>query len=85
MIDDTVRKLADARLLVTSELSRGKGAEPIRVVDVAHEALIRNWSRLRGWVKDNREAIRIERQIKSDADAWLHKEKSQDYCFRGRG
>ncbi len=44
--------LADARLIITGE----------DTVEVAHEALIREWPRLRGWLEDNREGLRLHRQ-----------------------
>ena len=40
-----VRRLADARLLVT-----GRDPEGRETVEVVHEALIRGWERLRGWM-----------------------------------
>jgi tricorn protease-like protein len=40
------------------------------VVDVAHEALIRHWARLRQWIEENREAIRIERKVEAAAKEW---------------
>jgi len=40
------------------------------VVDVAHEALIRHWVRLRQWIEENREAIRIERKVEAAAKEW---------------
>jgi hypothetical protein len=43
------------------------GPETEVVVDVAHEALIRHWARLRQWIEENREAIRIERKVEAAA------------------
>jgi len=40
------------------------------VVDVAHEALIRHWARLRQWIEENREAMRIERKVEAAAKEW---------------
>ncbi|MCI0432142.1 MAG: hypothetical protein L0271_00640, partial [Gemmatimonadetes bacterium] len=48
-----VLALADARLLVTS-LDDATDAE---TVEVAHEALIRNWGRLRTWLDEDREFL----------------------------
>ncbi|NET36631.1 MAG: hypothetical protein F6K19_32150 [Cyanothece sp. SIO1E1] len=57
VVDQVIQKLAAERLVVTSELL-AKGPKPDRVVvvDIAHEALIRHWRRLRQWVSGNREA-----------------------------
>ncbi len=40
-------------------------------VEVAHEALIRQWPRLREWLTDGRAALRIHRQITTAAASWL--------------
>ena len=40
-------------------------------VEVAHEALIRRWPRLKDeWLPDNRERLRFERQLAHDAAIW---------------
>ncbi|BDI14286.1 hypothetical protein ANSO36C_00880 [Nostoc cf. commune SO-36] len=44
-----VKKLADARLVVTS-----RNATSQETVEVVHEALIRNWGELREWMNTNR-------------------------------
>ncbi|QLE53990.1 hypothetical protein FD724_39955 (plasmid) [Nostoc sp. C057] len=85
-VERVISKLAaeNVRLVVTSTLV-GKGAESGRlaVVDVAHEALIRNWSLLRQWLNENREALRQQRKIESDAQEWLDNGKINDYLLQG--
>ncbi|MDZ8226526.1 caspase family protein [Nostoc sp. ChiVER01] len=76
-----IQKLALAKLIVTSEQRRGE--EKVAVVDVAHEALIRHWSRLRELLDNNREAIRTERRIQAAAEEWEDKGKSVDYLLTG--
>ncbi|MFP4103414.1 nSTAND1 domain-containing NTPase, partial [Coleofasciculus sp.] len=62
LVEQVMTQLADARLLVTSQLRvRGESGATLTVVDVAHEALIRHWTRLRQWLNENREAMRKER------------------------
>jgi DNA-binding SARP family transcriptional activator/tRNA A-37 threonylcarbamoyl transferase component Bud32/WD40 repeat protein len=39
-------------------------------VEVAHEAIIREWPRLRGWVDANRENLRIHRHLTTAAVEW---------------
>lgn len=86
VVERVIDKLAaeNVRLVVTSTLVQ-KGAESGRlaVVDVAHEALIRNWSLLRQWVTDNREALRQQRKIESSAQEWLDNGKIKDYLLQG--
>ncbi len=62
----TIRKLADARLVVT-ERDAASGRE---TVEVAHEALIRGWQRLRGWVDQDREFLRTRERIAAQARLW---------------
>ncbi|MFN8413442.1 MAG: PrsW family glutamic-type intramembrane protease [Anaerolineales bacterium] len=60
-----IRKLADARLLITS-------AETLKdeEVEVAHEALIRNWPRLRGWLDEDRLSLLVQEQVHDAASVW---------------
>jgi len=39
-------------------------------VEVAHEALIRNWGRLRSWLNTSREALYVERRMLTAATEW---------------
>jgi hypothetical protein len=64
LIDEVVQRLADEKLIVTSEMvEKGGASERVAVVDVAHEALIRHWDILRKWVDENREKLIQERKI----------------------
>ncbi|MGK7927642.1 MAG: caspase family protein, partial [Spirulina sp.] len=86
LIDTVVQKLADEKLVVTSEMvGKGGGSEGVAVVDVAHEALIRHWSLLRGWVSENRDAIRIQRKIEAAAEEWKREEKPEEMAFLLQG
>ena len=40
------------------------------MVDVVHEALIRNWGLLRNWLEENREMLRRVRRIEQAAQEW---------------
>ncbi|WP_414572833.1 eIF2A-related protein, partial [Nostoc sp. CCY 9925] len=84
VVEQVLMKLTDARLVVTSELqARGESENTVTVVDVAHEALIRHWPRLRSWVSENREAIHFKRKIETEAQEWLDNGKNKDYLLRG--
>lgn len=61
-----VRKLADARLVVTTH----DDATDQDVVAVSHEALIREWTSLKAWVDENRDTLRIVERIKADMAEW---------------
>jgi WD40 repeat protein/transcriptional regulator with XRE-family HTH domain len=68
-----LKALADARLIITSENS----------AEVAHEALIREWPTLRGWLEDDRESLRLHRQLTEAAQEWLNMAREPDMLFRG--
>jgi WD40 repeat protein len=55
-----LEQLAESRLLVVGHDS----------AEVAHEALIREWPRLRGWLAEDREELRTLRQLGSAVRAW---------------
>jgi WD40 repeat protein len=61
-----VRRLADARLVVTGH-NRALGRDE---VEVAHEALIRHWPRLRTWLNEDRVGLRLWEGIREAAQEW---------------
>ena len=68
------------RLLVTDyhPISR----EP--TVEVAHEALLREWPRLREWLDEDRDAIRVRRGIAVAAGEWREQGRDESVLFRGQ-
>ncbi|MEV6844046.1 WD40 repeat domain-containing protein [Actinoplanes sp. NPDC051411] len=52
-------------------------------VDVGHEALIRCWPKLRGWLTADREGLRMHRQLTEAADAWRTLDHDQGVLYRG--
>ncbi|MBD1813576.1 caspase family protein [Microcoleus vaginatus DQ-U2] len=86
LVNQVVKKLADANLVVTSTLlEKGAESSQIPVVDIAHESLIRHWSQLREWVNESRDAIRIERKIEQAAKDWEFYGKPRDLAFLLQG
>ena len=69
-----IQKLADEKLIVTSENN---------VIDVAHEALIRHWQQLRKWLEENRDALGRQRKIEEEAKYWVEKGKDREYLWGG--
>ena len=65
--------LADPRLLTVSA----------GTVEFAHEALLREWPRLRGWIEDDREGLRIQRSLRSSAREWTRVGKDDGALYRG--
>lgn len=52
-------------------------------VEVAHEALIREWDRLRQWLNESREDIRQERVVARAAEEWDRHGRDASFLFRG--
>lgn len=65
--------LADARLITTGE----------KTVEVAHEALIREWPRLRDWLNEDREGLRLHRHLTEAAHDWELLERDPGALYRG--
>jgi hypothetical protein len=76
-----VKQLADARLIVTSVNAATNRDE----VEVAHEALIRVWSRLRGWLEEDRGALQLRDRVSREALEWEQHRADESYLMhRGR-
>lgn len=74
--EDAAQVLAlftDRRLLTV-----GTGA-----VEVAHEALLREWPRLAGWIEENRDGVRIHRALTSAAQEWQRLQCDEGALYRG--
>ena len=52
-------------------------------VEVAHEALIRQWERLREWLIESREDVRLERQLLHSAEEWDAAGREKSYAMGG--
>ncbi|MGW1878592.1 nSTAND1 domain-containing NTPase [Streptomyces sp. NPDC001975] len=52
-------------------------------VDLAHEALLGAWPRLRGWIDADRERLRAHRRLTEAAAAWAGLERDAGALYRG--
>jgi WD40 repeat protein len=52
-------------------------------VEVAHEALIRRWERLRSWLDENRESLRLQRRLAAAAEEWRRSNNEKSFLARG--
>ncbi|MFZ1396986.1 MAG: protein kinase, partial [Candidatus Promineifilaceae bacterium] len=52
-------------------------------VEVAHEALLREWPRLRGWLRESREDVRRQRLLAQAAQQWHDNGQDGSYLLRG--
>ncbi|WP_324792450.1 WD40 repeat domain-containing protein [Streptomyces cyaneofuscatus] len=52
-------------------------------VDLAHEALLTGWPRLRGWIETDRERLRLHRALTEAARAWEALDRDPGALYRG--
>jgi WD40 repeat protein/energy-coupling factor transporter ATP-binding protein EcfA2 len=71
-VRDPIEALVRARLLTADE----------HTVEIAHEALIREWPKLRAWIDEDREALRLQSEITRAAALWEENNEST-YLWRG--
>lgn len=69
-----LEQLINARLLISRD------EEGHRLLEVAHEALLRKWPLLRGWLDEDREFIIGKGQLEQDLLGW-QSPCERKYCF----
>ncbi|MCB0112144.1 MAG: formylglycine-generating enzyme family protein, partial [Caldilineaceae bacterium] len=70
-VDAVLAELTKARLVITGEeASPDADTEHRAHAEVAHEALIREWPRLRHWLEENRVSLRLQRNLEDAAKHW---------------
>ncbi|HKJ56026.1 MAG TPA: BTAD domain-containing putative transcriptional regulator [Nitriliruptoraceae bacterium] len=78
-IDDVIDPWVQARLLSTDRHPETR--EP--TVEVAHEALLREWPRLRGWIEADRAAITAAGHLREAAAGWRDLDRDPGALYRG--
>jgi WD40 repeat protein len=73
LVREVLTRLADARLISTDN----------EVVEVAHEALIREWPTLREWLAEDREGLRLHRHLTLAAEGWERRKRDPGELYRG--
>ncbi|MBD2095942.1 WD40 repeat domain-containing protein [Trichocoleus sp. FACHB-591] len=74
-----VKKLADDRLVVTSR----SDAAQVETVEVVHEALIRNWGELRGWMVTDRMFRAWQERLRGAMQQWQETQEDEGSLIRG--
>jgi WD40 repeat protein len=72
-IESVLHTLSDARLITTRKES----------IEIAHEALIREWPTLREWLEENREGLRAHRHLTEAALEWERLGGDPGELYRG--
>lgn len=70
---DAVDRLTEARLLT---LDRDTAR-------ISHEALLRHWPRLQGWLNADRDWLHARQQLDDDARSWQQAEQDPSLLYRG--
>jgi len=65
--------MVDARLLTIDRDS----------IEIAHEALLGTWPRLRRWIDESRDALRTRQHIAYAAREWIAQDRHPDLLYRG--
>jgi len=79
VLEEIIDAFAEHRLL-----SLGRDDETRQAtVEVAHEAILQEWNRLRQWISASREDIRFERQLSNLATDWDISKRDNSYLLRG--
>ncbi|MGW2635736.1 nSTAND1 domain-containing NTPase [Streptomyces sp. NPDC001348] len=71
--EEVLERLAEARLITLDG----------DIVDLAHEALLTAWPRLRGWIEEDRQRLLLHRRLTEDARAWEDLGRDAGALYRG--
>lgn len=78
-IDEVVDRFGHARLFTFDHDPASR--EP--TVEVAHETLIRSWPRLRSWLDEDRDDLRLARHLAGTAKEWEQTGRPDSELYRG--
>ena len=76
VLDSVLQALAKGRLITIGD------SEPVQI-EVAHEALIRGWHKLRQWLDEDRESLKILHRLSDTAEEWDGNERDPAFLYRG--
>ena len=79
VVEEVIDRFGRYRLLTFDRDDATRGS----TVEVAHEALIRQWERLREWLTESRQDVRLERELLHAATDWDHAQRDKSYLMQG--
>ena len=79
VVEDVIDRFGRYRLLTFDRDEATRSS----TVEVAHEALIRRWERLREWLTESRQDVRMERELLHAATDWDASERDASYLMQG--
>lgn len=77
LLREVAAAFVSARLLVTNRIADEE------TVEVSHEALIREWDRLRDWVNEARADLRFQRKLNTDIMQWERHNRAPELLYQG--
>lgn len=81
LVSRVLKKLAKVRLVSTNKLTNYQNTQQtVTLVELAHDSMIRYWSKLYSWVDSNREAIKHKPTIEADAQQWVKNGNQKNTC-----
>lgn len=63
------------------EEDKNREAGPSTIIDITHEALIRNWQMLKNWAARENEYYNVYQDFKQQLNRWIENGKSADYLL----
>ncbi|PDW03952.1 hypothetical protein CJ255_06250 [Candidatus Viridilinea mediisalina] len=79
-VERVLTRLIDARLL---RLTSGESSSDTQV-EIAHEALIRNWPTLSNWLEDERHNLRQRQRLTERAEQWQRLGQTREDLLQGQ-
>jgi WD40 repeat protein/DNA-binding SARP family transcriptional activator len=73
LVNSILEILVEARLVTITD----------QIVEVAHEALIREWPTLRAWLEENQEEHRLQHRLTEATQNWIELERTPAELYRG--
>lgn len=77
ILRETIQAFTTARLLTSNQIG------PTTTLEVAHEALLREWPRLADWTRAASEDIRLQQTFSHDVAEWEQRGRPGDRLYRG--
>jgi DNA-binding SARP family transcriptional activator/WD40 repeat protein len=77
--EDVLGRFGDARLLTFDHDPESRE----QTVEVAHEALLRSWPRLREWIRAEGRGLEIRAGLTAAAEAWVAGDRDEGDLYRG--
>ena len=79
VVDEVLGRFEELRLLTTDHHPESRSP----TVEIAHEALLDRWQRLRSWIDDRRAMLVMQRRVRRAAGEWEAADRHPDYLPTG--